>query len=62
MLMLLFLNIGVLIWTLDQRKYSFVGYGDGVKGYILWDPTTHEIIISRYVVFDESSLIKLGIV
>jgi hypothetical protein len=45
-----------------SKKYVFVGYGDGVKGYILWDPTSHKLIISRDVVFDESSLIKSDLV
>jgi hypothetical protein len=45
-----------------SKRYVFVGYGDGVKGYRLWDPTTHELIIRRYVVFDESSLIKSELV
>jgi hypothetical protein len=45
-----------------SKKYIFVGYGDGVKGYRLWDPTAHKIIISRDVVFDESPLIKSDIV
>jgi hypothetical protein len=44
-------------YKLDHRskRYVFVGYGDGVKGYILWDPTTHKLIISKDAVFDESS-------
>jgi hypothetical protein len=36
----------------------FVGYGDGIKEYRLWDPTTHKITINRDVIFDESSIIK----
>jgi len=36
----------------------FVGYGDGIKGYRLWDPTTHKITINKDVIFDESYLIK----
>ena len=36
--------------------YIFVGYGGGTKGYRLWDPTTHKIIIKRDVKFNESSL------
>jgi hypothetical protein len=49
---------------LDSRskKYIFVGYDDVVKRYILWDPTSHKIIISRVVVFDESPLIKSNVV
>jgi hypothetical protein len=45
-----------------SKKYIFVGYDDVVKGYRLWDPTTHKIIISRDVVFDESPLIKSDVV
>jgi hypothetical protein len=47
-------------YKLDPRskRYVFVGYGDGVNGYILWDPTTHKLIISKDVVFDESSLLE----
>ena len=41
-----------------SKKCNFVGYDDFMKGYRLWDPTAHEIGISRDVVFDESSLIK----
>ena len=45
---------------LDTRlkKCIFVGYDDVMKGYILWDPTAHKIVISRDVIFYESSLIK----
>jgi hypothetical protein len=39
-----------------SKRYIFVGYGDGTKGYRLWDPTTHKIIINRDVKFNESSL------
>ena len=42
----------------NSKFYIFVGYGDGVKGYRLWDPTSHKIIINRDVVFDEMSLMK----
>jgi hypothetical protein len=49
---------------LDPRSnnYIFYGYGDGVKGYILWDTTSQKIGISSDVVFDESPLIKSNIV
>lgn len=36
------------------KRYIFVGYGDGTKGYRLCDPTTHKIIINRDVKFNES--------
>ncbi|KAE8699518.1 hypothetical protein F3Y22_tig00110577pilonHSYRG00088 [Hibiscus syriacus] len=39
-----------------SRKCKFLGYGDGVKGYRLWDPTTRKVIISRDVIFVEDKL------
>jgi hypothetical protein len=45
-----------------SKRYLFVGYSDGDKGYRLWDPIAHKIIISRDVVFYESSLLKLELV
>ena len=45
-----------------SKKYVCVGYGDGFKEYRLWDPTSHKLIISRDVVFDESSLLKSELV
>ena len=47
-------------FQLDPRskKCIFVGYDDVTKGYRLWDPTSHKIVISRDVIFYESSLIK----
>jgi hypothetical protein len=45
-----------------SKRYVFVGYVDGVKGYKLWDLTARKLIISRDVVFDESSLLKLELV
>eukprot|EP00253_Pinus_taeda_P033003 PITA_33003 len=44
-----------------SKRYIFVGYGDGTKGYRLWDPTTHKIIIKRDVKFNESSLVQLDV-
>jgi hypothetical protein len=44
-----------------SKRLIFVGYGDGIKGYRLWDPTAHKITINRDVIFDESSLIKLDV-
>ncbi|KAH9657251.1 hypothetical protein KPL70_022991 [Citrus sinensis] len=34
----------------------FLGYADGVKGYRLWDPTAHKIVISRNVIFIKDQL------
>ncbi|KAH9679088.1 Integrase catalytic domain-containing protein [Citrus sinensis] len=39
-----------------SRKTIFLGYADGVKGYRLWDPTAHKIVISRDVMFIEDQL------
>jgi hypothetical protein len=45
-----------------SKRYVFVSYGYGVKGYKLWDPTTHKLIIRRDVEFDQSSLLKSELV
>jgi hypothetical protein len=42
----------------NSKWIIFVGYGDGIKGYRLWDPTAHKITINRDVIFDESVFIK----
>lgn len=39
-----------------SRKCRFLGYADGVKGYRLWDPTAHKVVISRDVIFVEDRL------
>ena len=39
-----------------SRKCMFLGYADGVKGYRLWDPTAHKVIISRDVIFVEDKV------
>ncbi|KAH9680516.1 hypothetical protein KPL71_026569 [Citrus sinensis] len=39
-----------------SRRCIFLGYVDGVKGYRLWDPTAHKIVISRDVIFIEDQL------
>ncbi|KAH9671138.1 hypothetical protein KPL70_017236 [Citrus sinensis] len=38
------------------RRCIFLGYADRVKGYRLWDPTTHNIVISKDVIFIEDQL------
>ncbi|KAH9701426.1 hypothetical protein KPL71_024990 [Citrus sinensis] len=39
-----------------SRRCIFLGYADGVKGYHLWDPTAHKIVINRDVIFIEDQL------
>ena len=39
-----------------SKKCIFLGYADGVKGYRLWDPTAHKVIISRDVIFTENKV------
>jgi hypothetical protein len=39
-----------------SRKYVFLGYADGVKGYHLWDPTAHKVVINRDVIFVEGKM------
>ncbi|KAH9649806.1 hypothetical protein KPL70_026120 [Citrus sinensis] len=39
-----------------SKRCIFLGYADGVKGYRLWDPTAHKIVISRDVIFVENQL------
>ena len=38
------------------KKCVFLGYVDGVKWYRLWEPTTHNIVISGDVIFVENQL------
>jgi hypothetical protein len=41
---------------LKSRKCVFLGYTDGVKGYRLWDPTAHKVVINRDVIFAEGKM------
>ncbi|TXG73740.1 hypothetical protein EZV62_002319 [Acer yangbiense] len=43
---------------LKSRRCIFLGSADGVKGYHLWDPTTHKVVISKDVIFVEDQLQK----
>ena len=43
-----------------SRKCIFLGYVDGVKGYRLWDPTVHKVVMSRDVIFVEDKLQETG--
>lgn len=40
------------------RRCIFLGYGKGVKGFKLWDPSTRKLVVSRDVRFDETSMLK----
>ena len=31
----------------------FLGYAEGVKGYHLWDPIAHKVVISKDIIFME---------
>ena len=42
------------------QKCVFLGYGNGVKGYHLWNPSTQKVQVSRDVSFNEASLLKEG--
>ena len=39
-------------------KCIFLGYKSGVKDYKLWCPKTKKFVISKDVIFDESSMIQ----
>ncbi|GJU78181.1 retrotransposon protein, putative, ty1-copia subclass [Tanacetum coccineum] len=39
-------------------KCIFLGYKSGVKGYKLWCPETKKVVISRNVIFNESSMLQ----
>nr|GEU68949.1 Gag-Pol polyprotein [Tanacetum cinerariifolium] len=41
---------------LKSRKCLFLGYADRVRGYRLWDPTAHKVVVSRDVVFMEDKI------
>ena len=38
------------------RRRIFLGYANGLKGYHLWDPTAHKIVINRDVIFVKDQL------
>ena len=40
-------------------KCIFLGYKFGAKGYKLWCPKTNKLVISRDVIFDETSMIQV---
>ena len=40
-------------------KCIFLGYKYGVKGYKLWCLETKKLVISKYVIFYETSMIQI---
>lgn len=38
------------------RKCIFLGYANGVKGYLLLDPASHKVIINRDVILAQNEL------
>ena len=38
-------------------KCIFLGYKSGVKGFKLWNPETHKVVISRNVIFNGTSML-----
>lgn len=41
-----------------SKKCIFLGYEDGTKGYKLWNPTGHKLIISQDFVFNKDSRLR----
>ncbi|GJS16932.1 gag-pol polyprotein [Tanacetum coccineum] len=39
-----------------SRKCLFLGYAGGIKGYHLWELTSHKVVISRDVIFMEDKI------
>jgi hypothetical protein len=42
------------------KKAILVGYAKGVKGYCLWSLEDSKFVISRYVTFDEKSIVLIA--
>ena len=47
-------------FDLKSKKCIFLGNADGVKGYRLWDPTAHKVVINKDVIFTEDKLQETG--
>ena len=43
------------------KKFVLLGVKRNLKGYKLWDSENKKILLSRYVTFDEDSLLKFTI-
>nr|GEV11871.1 retrovirus-related Pol polyprotein from transposon TNT 1-94 [Tanacetum cinerariifolium] len=44
------------VWKAPVQSLGGAKYAGGVKGYRLWDPTAHEVVVSRDVVFMEDKI------
>ena len=56
-----YVHIAAGVWSkLDARSKKMMLLDDphSVKGYRLWDPLEKKIVISKDVVFDESSVLQ----
>ena len=40
----------------NYEKCIFLGYGDRIKGYRLWNPTIHKFVITRDVIVADKTL------
>ena len=47
--------------TPQEKKFVFLGVRRNMKGYKLWDPENKKIVLSKYVTFDETSLLKSNV-
>ena len=41
-----------------ERKYVFVGFKKGIKGYKVWDLKNRKFMLDRDVMFDEALMVK----
>ena len=42
----------------NSKKYNFIGFTKGVKGFKLWNPETRSVFTSGDVVFDQESMLQ----
>jgi len=43
------------------KKFVFLGVKRNMKSYRLWDPENKKIVLSHYVTFDETSVLKFTV-
>lgn len=50
------------MWSDRSAEYSllrvFMGYSDGVKGFRVLSPSENRVVLSRNVIFDETSMVR----